>query len=306
VSDSGIVAIVCHDAGGAEILASYVAQNKVNCKLVLEGPAINVFKRRFGAVEAIPLEAAILSCDWCLCSTGWQSDLEWHAIEQAKNAGKRVVAFLDHWVNYKERFIRNGAQHLPDEIWVGDEDAERIAQAIFHELPVVLKPNPYFLDLQLALENLVPESRDSAAVAVLYVCEPVREPALLQYGDERYWGYTEEEALQFFLKNINVLGLSVDAVKIRPHPSESKNKYDWAKQLTDLTLTIGGDKTLWQEIVDADLVVGCESMAMVVGLLAHKKIISSIPPSGKPCGLPHEKIVYLRDLVLKQQEELLG
>jgi len=81
MNNSGIVAIVAHDAGGAEILASYVARNNVSCKLVLDGPAVNVFKRWFESVEICTLEEALSVCDWCLCGTGWQSDLEWRAIE---------------------------------------------------------------------------------------------------------------------------------------------------------------------------------------------------------------------------------
>ena len=113
MKNSGIVVVVAHDAGGAEILASFVAQNSIDYRLVLEGPAVNVFKRRLGPVEIITLEEGIAAGDWCLCGTGWQSDLEWRAIELVQNAGKRVVSFLDHWLNYRERFVRNGIHISP-------------------------------------------------------------------------------------------------------------------------------------------------------------------------------------------------
>ena len=32
-------------------------------------------------------------------------------------------AFLDHWTNYRERFLLDGSPVLPDELWVGDEHA---------------------------------------------------------------------------------------------------------------------------------------------------------------------------------------
>jgi hypothetical protein len=44
------------------------------------------------------------------------------------------------------------------------------------------------------------------------------------------------------------------------------------------------------------VVVGCESMAMVVGLLAQKKVVSSIPPSGRHCRLPQKNIVHLSEI----------
>ena len=38
--------IVCHDAGAAEVISSYVRRYKVRARFVLEGPAINIFERK--------------------------------------------------------------------------------------------------------------------------------------------------------------------------------------------------------------------------------------------------------------------
>lgn len=296
-----MIAIVSHDAGGAEILSSWLRRCAEPYCLVLDGPAKSIFQRKLGACQTISLPEAIKQSDWVLCGTSWQSNLERQAIVQAKAAGKKIVAFLDHWVNYKERFQEEGEAVYPDEIWVGDVEAEKIAQTHFYRLPIVLKSNPYFQDLQLELENVKSAPNNLKQCSVLYVCEPIREHALLQHGNERYWGYTEEDALLFFLKNVNALGCPVSQIKIRPHPSESKTKYDWVKQATSLTIVIGGDKTLLEETVEASVLVGCESMAMVVGLLAKRRVISSIPPGGKPCSLPHLEIEHMQDLVANYQ-----
>jgi hypothetical protein len=292
-----MIAIVSHDAGGAEILSSWLRRCSESYCLVLDGPAKDIFQRKLGDCRIIPLAEAIKQSDWVLCGTSWQSNLERQAIGQAKVAGKKVVAFLDHWVNFEERFQEQGVAVYPDEIWVGDVDAEKIAQTHFPKLHIVLKSNPYFKDLQLELESVKSDLDNSKQCTVLYVCEPIREHALLQHGDERYWGYTEEDALRFFVSNISAIGCGVSKIKIRPHPSESKTKYNWAKQATSLTIEIGGDKTLLEETAEADLVVGCESMAMVVGLLAKKRVISSIPPGGKACSLPQPGIEHMQVLV---------
>lgn len=298
-----MIAIVSHDAGGAEILSSWLRRYEEPYSLVLDGPAKSIFQRKLNYCEPIPLSEAIRQSDWVLCGTSWQSSLERQAIVQAKGAGKKIVAFLDHWVNYKERFEEQGVAIYPDEIWVGDVEAERIARTLFHQLPVVLKSNPYFEEIQLEFEGV--KFRDSfKQYSVLYVCEPICEHALLQYGDERYWGYTEEEALQFFVDNINILECTVNKIIVRPHPSESKTKYDWIKQVPSLRIEIGGNRTLFEEISEADVVVGCESMAMVVGLLAKKRVISSIPPGGRACRLPHAGIERLRVLVANHQKSL--
>jgi hypothetical protein len=292
-----MIAIVSHDAGGAEILSSWVRRCTEPYRLVLEGPAKGIFERKLGICCTVSLSEAIKQSDWVLCGTSWQSNLERQAITQARAAEKRVAAFLDHWVNYKERFQEQGVAVYPDEIWVGDAEAERIAHSCFSEQRIVLKSNPYFDDLQHELDNVQTAPHSHTGYSVLYVCEPIREHTLLAYGDERYWGYTEEEALQYFIQNISAIRRAVSKVKIRPHPSENKDKYDWAKQTSIPTIEIGGGETLLEETAAANVVVGCESMAMVVGLMAKKRVISSIPPGGKPCSLPHPEIEHMQLLV---------
>jgi hypothetical protein len=235
-------------------------------------------------------------CDWVLCGTGWQSGFEREAIGLSRARGKKTVAFLDHWVNYRERFQEAGQSVLPDEIWVGDEHAERIARPIFPQIPVVLQENPYVEDLLAEIDRMSAGQSCQSATSVLYVCEPVAEHALAQYDNERHWGYTENDALHFFLENIDRLGQQIDAITIRPHPSERADKYHWARDLTNLPIKFGGQQTLLEETIASDIVVGCESMAMVVGLLAGKRVISTIPPAGRPCQLPQGGIEHMRIL----------
>jgi hypothetical protein len=296
-----IVAIVSHDAGGAEMLASYVSQHTLACRFILEGPAVKVFNRRLGAVEIISLADGLSLCDQILCGTSWQSDLEWRAIGLGQAAGKRTVAFLDHWINYPQRFIRNGVQHLPDELWVGDAYAEKLAREHFPNLPIRLEPNPYFIDVQRQLAEL--EVRTASAVGkgkrVLYVSENISQHARMVYGDERYFGYTEFDAIEYLLGNIHVLGHAIDSVVIRPHPSDANGKYDALIDRFSGIAQLGSDKPLLNEIAEADVVVGSQSMAMVVGVLANKMVISCIPPGGPSCNLPQPQILTFSELVAK-------
>jgi hypothetical protein len=294
-----IVAIVSHDAGGAEVLASYVAQHDLVCRFVLEGPAVDVFKRRLGAIEICSLDEALSACDEILCGTSWQSDLEWRAIERAQRAGKRAAAFLDHWTNFPERFLRQGIQHLPDELWVGDEDTERLAREHFPNLPLRLIPNPYFIEIQRQLAELGVGKHSTVRTgkAVLYVSENISEHARMVHGDERYFGYTEFDALEYFLGNIHVLGQVIERVVIRPHPSDPSGKYDYLVNKYSPIVQLSDGSPLVNEVAEADIVVGSQSTAMVVGLLAKKMVISCIPLGGPECELPQEHIVIFRELV---------
>lgn len=289
-----MLAVVSHDAGGAEVLSSYLRREKLDARFVLAGPALKIFNRKLGAVDSGSLKETIQACDWVLCGTSWQSDLEFNAVVEAGKAGRRCVAFLDHWANYTDRFTRGPLTCLPDEIWVGDRDAQRIAKSAFPDTPIELVDNPYFKDLREELGGLTPTTaKNPRSVRFLYTAEPIAEHAEIQRGHSASWGYNEEDALRFFLGNVRNIAEQVGSIVIRPHPAEKPDKYAWAARDYDLPIEFGGKRPLLHEVVDADVVVGCESMALVVGLLAGKSVISSIPPGGRPIALPQKEIISL-------------
>lgn len=291
------VCIASHDAGGAEILASYAVQNNLRCRLVLEGPAVAVFERHMGQSELLPLQEAIAGSEWCLLGTSWQSDLEWRAIGEARRAGKRVVSFLDHWINYPERFVRNGTRNLPDEIWVGDEDAQALARTHFPGLPLRLVPNPYFIHAEREIARYGVRQAAQAA-SVLFICENISEHASARFGDERHWGYTEFDAIDYFLNNIDRVGPPIGRLLFRPHPSDRPGKYAALISAHAPLADLSRGKPLLQEIAEADIVVGCESTALVLALRAGKRVLCSVPPGGKVHHIDQRRgIEMLRDLV---------
>ncbi|MNJ96129.1 hypothetical protein D3C87_138500 [compost metagenome] len=294
-----MIAVISHDAGGAEILSSYVQKQGVEAFLyTLEGPAENIFRRKLGDVNRQSLQVAVHQSTSILCGTSWQADIEFNAIKMARSLGKRSISFVDHWINYQDRFIRSNELVLPDEIWVGDAMALAMAKEVFPSTPVVLIDNPYVQDIRQEFAALqMSRSPSINSISVLYLCEPVSEHALLRHGSKHFWGYVEEDALRYFLSNLSVLGSAIDRIVIRAHPSEKAGKYSWVEREFDLPIEMGGQRTLVEEIVDCDLAVGCESMAMVVALMAGKKVITCIPPGGRACVLPHDGIISLQHLI---------
>jgi hypothetical protein len=291
--------VVSHDAGGAEILASYVAQNALDCRLVLAGPALEVFQRRLGAIQVHPLVEAIAASDWCLLGSGWQSELEWQALGEAKRLGKRAVTFLDHWVNYPERFERAGERRLPDEIWVGDEDALTLARGHFPDTPVTLVPNPYFDDVQreIARAEAQRPPRGGPGAAVLFVLENLSGHARKRFDDERHFGYTEFDALEYFFSRLGDLGLPIAQITLRPHPTDPRDKYSAVVARHAPLARISSGKSLLEEIAEADVVVGCETMAMLPAVLAGKRVLCSVPPGQRVVFMDKRSgVEMLRDL----------
>lgn len=295
---SGKSAIVAHDAGGAEVLSSYVKLHHPDCLYALAGPALAVFQRKLGRIDNLSVAQALAGSDRLLCGTSWQSDLERHAILAARAAGKPSAAWLDHWVNYRMRFELDGRLCLPDEVWVSDAEAQAIAAQALPEVALRRVENPYFAELRQSLRQEAPlfPPLPAGQLGVLFVCEPVREHALLRFGDARHFGYTEEEALHYFLSHVAALG-PVGRILVRPHPSEPAGKYDAVAAAFDLPVQFSQGHTLSAEVAASDCVVGCNSMAMVVGLLGGKRVISCIPPGGQPCVLPQPQIESLQRLL---------
>ena len=96
--------------------------------------------------------------------------------------------------------------------------------------------------------------------------------------------------MRYFLSKVGRISSQVDRIIVRPHPQESRDKYLWAADEYDLPIVTGENKTLLAQVVESDVVVGCATMAMVVGLLAGKRVVSCIPPGAKTQPLPHATI----------------
>jgi hypothetical protein len=287
-------AIVAHDAGGAELLANFIKRSRLTgASFAIEGPAVSVFRRVLGEVQVDTLEVALEHADWLLTGSSWQSDLEWRALRLARILGKRSVTFLDHWLNYKDRFIRMGEESLPDALWVTDRYAQEIAGREFPGLRIENKGNPYLESIAERAASTGRVIEPGQAQRVLIVTEPVSEHALRQHGDALYFGYTEFDAVALMLARLPQLlgGNALEQIVVRPHPSESIHKYEY---LVDnphgLPVVVRKDGDLLDEVLGSSIVIGCETMALVVALAAGRRSVSCIPATGQACALPHDEI----------------
>ena len=140
---------------------------------------------------------------------------------------------------------------------------------------------------------------DVESPTALFVCENISAHAIRSHSDPLFWGYTEYDALRLFLSKSCLLGeKTIDNIVVRPHPTEDAGKYDAIlEEFNLLPVSVSRDRTLAEDIARSNWVVGCNSTAMVIGLLAGKRVISSIPPGGRPCVLPFPEIERL-DMLL--------
>jgi hypothetical protein len=295
------LAIAAHDAGAANHIIAWFKhlanqQTKPSNRSIavsVADPALSLWLSAFPNSKISTISDSLSDAKLLISGTGWQSNLEHNARKLAQNLGVKSVAVIDHWTNYRDRFIRDDEEVLPDEIWVTDEYAKKLAENYFPDLRIVQLPNLY-------LENIVAEVRlqeasvlKSAATRLLYVLEPIRQ----------VWGNGEQlgefQALDFLIKNINLLGFGENlSIKLRPHPSDPIGKYDqWIESQKNLDVSLDSSRTLAEAIAWSNVVVGCQTYAMVVALASGRQVICSIPPRVATCVLPQTEIIKLADLI---------
>lgn len=288
------IAVVAHDAGAANHIIAWLKNaGHDQVRACMTGPALTLWERSFPHVHNYELTNALAKAETLISGTGWASNLEYDARKMTRQLGINSIAVVDHWTNYRARFIRDEVEILPDEIWVTDEYAKKLAESEFNNLKVVQLPNLY-------LDSLVQEIRqlERGGVArtgnnLLYVLEPIRQA----WGSDVAAG--EFKGLDYFINNLGILRLGGDvAIRLRPHPSDTIGKYDqWINAQKSMVISLDDSPSLAASIAWSDVVVGCQTYALVVALAADKRVVSSIPSWAPPCILPQSGIIKLSDLL---------
>jgi hypothetical protein len=289
---AALTLLVSHNAGGAAVLAAYAKHclNLSRCHCLLSGPAVAVFARCLP--QAFLLSRQLLHwsryaqviTSTSSAETGWETLFT----QQARKHQVPVTSMLDHWSNFESRFLWQNSFIWPDNILVNDGYALAITQSLRGHQPnyppVDLVPAYYLQDEVAAIREGKCLSAAHAAQHCLYVSEPSYNPA-----------YTAQDALENFLAHWAARGDGHLLVRLRLHPRESAESYQAivSRWQTRLGLHLSAEPELVADLVWADAVVGCQTMAMVVAQAAGLPVFSALPASVEASALPHEGIERL-------------
>jgi hypothetical protein len=285
-----ITAVVCHDAGAANVvIAALLETGRKDWRAHMQGPAKKIWESVFPEVVLYDsIEQAIDGSELLISGTGWASDIEHESRRLAKSKTVKSIAVIDHWVNYSERFVRNGEQILPDEFWVTDKYALELALDTFPGKFVLQVPNYYVQQQLLKIEQLNNEDNPE----LLYVLEPVSTD----------WGKGipgEFQALDYFISRLPCIDLPPETlIYLRPHPSDRYGKYnDWIDRHPNMNIKLDTSLSIAESLGRARWVAGCESFALVLALMAQRKVYCTLPEYAHECRLPHENLIQLRKLI---------
>ena len=246
--------IISHDGGGANILSLWSKKNKKKNIFSVNGPAKKIFANNIGKFLNTSISKAISNSRIVISSTG-HSNYEKKAMLLAKNKNKKLIAYLDHWVNYRERFIYKKKIIQPNEIWVSDHFALNAAKKIFKKIPIKLKKNYYYYFLKNKIKKKNKEKYNFLYLSgLIFFRRNLSEKKLPKFNK------IEFIALKKFLHFVNYLKISNKNInfKVRFHPAEKKILF--LKKIVNLN--VSNNSLLWKDFNWASHVFGANSAGL--------------------------------------------
>ena len=222
---------------------------------MLSGPARAIFAAKLPGLPSLEEVPSLVGFDWVLCGSSASADLERRVVRAARAAGVPCTVWLDHWGNYPMRFVLDGEAVLPDELWVSDEHAARLARESVPGPSVRVQGNPFLEDAAAEIRALGRPSGPGERVLFVADDEP---PDLLRRYFER------------------LAVAPPRAVRFRPHPAYPD--VDYAPLLAEfagrLPIAPSPGTSLIEDCAWADTVAGSDTMALVVALAGGRRVVS--------------------------------
>lgn len=142
-----------YDAGGGNVLAHLLSERRIPANFLVKGPSIEIYSSLFSNFWERNSDTLALETDLLFASTGWASEHEFNFMKQAISRGVPVIAILDHWTNYNQRFIRNDETIIPDYFLVLDDWSEKIVVDSFKKPKIIRDENFYLKNLIEAVKR---------------------------------------------------------------------------------------------------------------------------------------------------------
>lgn len=179
------------------------------------------------------------------------------------------MAVLDHWVNYKERFERNGKVIFPTHFLAFDDESEKKIYQEFQN-PIVFRVQNFYMQRVLEEIKKIETQHNSKNYDFVFIGEP-----LSRTSEKDPW--TEYDAIKYFFIALRNCGLTDAKILVKPHPSEEVTKYDEFIPDDFQNVEIGTDQNLPWILAMTKAVVGCHSMALYIAEQNGNTVYTAFP-----------------------------
>ena len=206
-----------NDAGGAELLSSFIVANKLIGKFLLSGPAIKIFQSKNLPIAENQISALNAETSILFSSTG-TTDFEYSTMSIARQSDTKVFVILDHWVNYTERFKRRGEEVTPDLILVVDQYAYEIAKKKFPSNKIILTNN-YFLES--IKRDFLKLDEKMIEYDYVFMCESQSKDSTIELALKS----DIVQGMKYFFDYLSSISENNARILVRPHPSDLETDY---------------------------------------------------------------------------------
>ena len=284
------ILVIAHDAGGAEIIAAYIRESGEikRFRVYAAGPAVKIFRREKIPTLSIADDRTTIArivtkhanTAFVLLGSGWMTKIESCALSESKKLGLKTVVYLESWSNYRERFgfpADGWKECLPNEIWVGDRPALAIAKKYFPKTKVRFMRNQYFAHIQERFR----EGKRQAQCSTLFLSDAVP-------GMENVFGE--------FLAHLP-FRKTPHHILLRFHPADDRTRYNAliAKYKKTAVIKLSKEKDIVRDFLSARVVIGTETVAMVLSVLCGIRTISIALLGIRKAPLPFDEIIRVRN-----------
>ena len=272
IQNTNRVGIVSHDAGGANILNALVKRFKdIDFYLLVKGPAMSIFDAE--NAQFIEDENKFFdNIDLVLFGTG-HTPFEKIILRHAKILNLTSIAILDHFVNFRERFIYKEKICMPDYCFVCDEYSFQIAKKELTPYKNILICENYFLSHIIREISAV---KSPQAKAVLYVLEDIKE-----HFDNKLspWEVAFNNFYENFYKDSDF-----EKIIVRPHPKDKPSKYQALEKYKEVIFDYNISPI--ESLGKVSTVIGVESYLLYLAHQCGLNVYTSMPNGVRSPSLP--------------------
>ena len=281
------VLIIGKDAGAANIISSFVKKKKIKALYHLKTPALEIFKKKKILIKKNTLNISSKNFNLLITGTSLSNRFELNAIKKAKKNNIYSVSFLDHWVNYKERFLLKNQFIFPNELIVGDIDAYNLAKKEFKSKKVLVSliPNYYFKEKR-KVKNEKKNKETLVLLSSNFDSIMNRERLGVGLKDKLLFRLILNKMKKF------IINKNIKKIIIKRHPSEDKKKFKNFKVdyqsfgFIKIEIT---NKTLEEVLKKNQYIAGYNTMGLVIAKLFNCNTFN-LKISGKKSTIPKKYI----------------